>query len=199
MARLKPNMELNKRKDEELLAVSLSVPSAFGVIVDRYQGAFLRSAIGVVRRKEDAEDVVQDTFIKIYLNAAKFKKVEGASFKSWAYKVLVNTANNHYRKLKKNLERVEYIDNASSDFLIDDSVLASQKQVDIKEMVFKVLSYLPRHLSAVLKKYYIDDKPQQVIADEEGVSLDTIKMRLFRARKMFKKITNENKKLSWLI
>ena len=133
------------------------------------------------------------------MNAAKFKKVEGASFKSWAYKVLVNTANNHYRKLKKNLERVEYIDNASSDFLIDDSVLASQKQVDIKEMVFKVLSYLPRHLSAVLKKYYIDDKPQQVIADEEGVSLDTIKMRLFRARKIFKKITNENKKLSWLI
>ena len=191
--------KLKNLKDEELLAVSLNLPSAFGVIVDRYQAAFLRKAENVVRRKEDAEDVVQDTFTKIYFNAKKFKKVEGASFKNWAYKILINTANNHYRKLKKNLERFEYIGDSLSNSLIDDSVLSPEKQIDIKSAVLKVLNYLPEHLGAVLKKYYIDDKSQKIIANEERVSLSTIKMRLFRARKMFKKITSEDKKLSWII
>lgn len=192
-------LELNKLKDEELLTVSLSVPSAFGIIVDRYQNAFLRNAVGVVRRQEDAEDVVQDTFTKIYLGAKKFEKVEGASFKSWAYKILMNTASNHYRKLKKNLERFEYIGDNLNNSLTDDSILPLGKQIDLKGAVLKVLNYLPRHLRVVLSKYYIDDKPQKIIAKEEGVSLNTIKMRLFRARKMFKKITNEDKKLSWMI
>lgn len=191
--------KLKNLKDEELLTVSLNAPSAFGVIVDRYQGAFLRKAANVVRRKEDAEDVVQDTFTKIYFNAKKFKEVEGAGFKSWAYKILVNTANNHYRKLKKNLERFEYIGDDLNNSLADDSLVSPEKQIGLKEAVLNVLSYLPRHLRVVLSKYYIDDKPQKVIANEEGVSLNTIKMRLFRARKMFKKITNEDKKLSWMI
>ena len=191
--------KLKNLKDEELLAVSLNLPSAFGVIVDRYQAAFLRKAENVVRRKEDAEDVVQDTFTKIYFNAKKFKKVEGASFKSWAYRILVNTANNHYSKLKKNLERFEYIGDDLDNSLADDSVASPEKQIGLKEAVLNVLSYLPQHLSAALKKYYIEDKPQKIIANEEGVSLNTVKMRLFRARKMFKKTIREDKKLSWMI
>ena len=100
---------------------------------------------------------------------------------------------------KKNLERFEYIGDDSDNYLADGSILPPEKQIDIKGMVLRALNYLPQHLSIALSKYYIDDKPQKIIAREEGVSLDTIKMRLFRARKMFKKITSEDKKLSWMI
>ena len=56
-----------------------------------------------MKRKEDTEDTVQETFVKIYLNAKKFKKEKtGDSFKNWAYKILINCAISRYGKLKKN-------------------------------------------------------------------------------------------------
>jgi DNA-directed RNA polymerase specialized sigma24 family protein len=42
--------------------------------------------------QEEAEDIVQEAFTKIYINAAKFKKQEGAQFSSWGYRILINTA-----------------------------------------------------------------------------------------------------------
>ena len=88
--------------DEEILAISLVSPSVFEILVDRYQSAFLRKAGSIVKRKEEAEDATQETFVKIYLNAKKFKKEKaGDSFKNWAYKILVNCAISRYGKLKK--------------------------------------------------------------------------------------------------
>ena len=72
------------RADEELLKLSLEDPRYFSMIVDKYQDAFFRAAVRVVKQKEEAEDIVQEAFTKIYMNAPKFQKQEGASFKSWA-------------------------------------------------------------------------------------------------------------------
>src|SRR3989344_6165705 len=91
---------LELAKDEAILSASLRNPNLFGVLVDRYQEAFLRAAQRVVKTREDAEDIVQETFAKIYKNAKKFKKQAGIEFKSWAYKVLVNTSFSHYQRLK---------------------------------------------------------------------------------------------------
>ena len=84
----------NDLKDEEILAASLEKPAFFKILVDRYQEAFLRKALSILRRQEDAEDIVQETFVKIYFNGKKFKKMEGIEFKSWAYKILINTSFN---------------------------------------------------------------------------------------------------------
>src|SRR3990167_5396737 len=91
----------NNSKDEEILAASLEKPALFRILVDRYQDAFVRKALGIVRQKEEAEDIVQETFVKIYFNGQKFKKYDGIEFKSWAYKILVNTAISRYRKISK--------------------------------------------------------------------------------------------------
>jgi DNA-directed RNA polymerase specialized sigma24 family protein len=47
---------------------------------------------------------------------------------------------------------------------------------------------MPDHLRSVLQHYYMEDKSYRTIADEEGISISTLKMRLFRAKKMFKKL-----------
>ena len=52
--------------DEEVLKLAIAQPWLFGVLVDRYQIAFMRKALSIVRDKNDAEEVVQDTFTKIY-------------------------------------------------------------------------------------------------------------------------------------
>ena len=88
-------------KDEEILRSSLDQPAMFEILVEKYQEPLLRAALRVVRGREEAEDIVQEAFVKMYKNADKFQKLDGIEFKSWAYKVAINTAITHYRKLKR--------------------------------------------------------------------------------------------------
>lgn len=191
--------DLKNKEDEEILELSLGAPSAFGELVDRYQESFLRAAMKIVRQKEEAEDAVQETFVKIYKNAGKFKRVDGAVFRSWAYKILSNTALNRYKKLKLGFERFENYNPETHDLTADNERAEKVESSDTKSFIFKVLEKLPAHLSSVLKKYYLEDKSQKIIAGEEGVSATAVKMRLFRAKKAFKKIASGEKTLSWTI
>ena len=88
-------------KDEEILLASLKEPAFFELLVEKYHEPLMRAAWRVVRGREEAEDIVQEAFVKMYKNAHKFEKYEGIEFKSWAYKVTINTAITHYRKLKR--------------------------------------------------------------------------------------------------
>ena len=72
-----------KQKDHELLAESLENPSVFALLVDRYEEPFMRKIISITHSKEDAQDIVQEAFVKMYLNAKKFQLRESAAFSSW--------------------------------------------------------------------------------------------------------------------
>jgi len=177
--------------DEKVLKLSLSDPSHFGFLVEKYQTPFLRKALGVVRGREEAEDVVQETFVKIYKYGHKFKKEAGIEFKSWAYKILMNTAFTHYQKLKKSGANVEYLDTLiNSELPLDDGKdLAAIS--DAKATVNAVLEKMPEHLARVLKLYYLDDKPYKEIVTIEKISTAALKMRLFRAKRLFQKLSTD--------
>src|SRR5262245_59938532 len=87
--------------DAELLALSIEKPAYFEEIVARYQRAFVRKAVSILRDDNDAYDAVQETFVRIYTAARRFKPQEGASFSSWAYKILVNQCYTAYKKKHK--------------------------------------------------------------------------------------------------
>lgn len=184
---------MEEMKDEEILRASLEEPAIFEILVQRYQEPLLRAAMRVVRGREEAEDIVQEAFVKMYKNSGKFQKMEGIEFKSWAYKITINTAITHYRKLKR------------GEFLAEDpSVFESPKEdrevfdtrfsmaADAKTTVSEVLTKLPEHLRSVLGRYYLHDQSYKTIAQEENISIPTLKMRLFRAKKLFKKILDGN-------
>ncbi len=99
-----------EQKDEDILAASVQHPSLFALLVRKYEEAFLRKARGIVRDEAAAEDIVQEAFVKIYLNAKKFQKVEGASFSSWAYRIVINTALTQYMKQKREQGRTAQLD-----------------------------------------------------------------------------------------
>ena len=185
--------EPQEYKDEELLTRSLGNPAYFKLIVEKYQAPCLRTAFRVVKNREDAEDVVQDAMVRIYRNAEKFKTVEGATFKSWAYRILINTSINVYNKRKR--ERVAVV---SVDSEVYENTIAAHDEdieyrVHVKHLVETSLAMVPEHLRSVLKKYYLEEKSQNEIAKEEGSTVSSVKMKLFRARKYFKRIVEENK------
>ncbi len=179
------------QKDEEILRLSQEDPNAFGMLVERYQDAFLRAALRVVKQKEEAEDIVQEAFTKIYMNAGKFQKQEGASFKSWAYKIVLNTAFTHYRKAQKHRDNgVEF-----EDPVVLEQVLATSSNQEVpvsKQIVREVLKELPDDLREILSKHYLEDLAYTEIAKREKKTVSAIKMKLFRARAAFKKVAEQD-------
>lgn len=178
-------------KDEDVLRASQMEPALFEVLVDRYQDPLMRAAWRVVKSKEEAEDIVQEAFVKLYKNADKFEKLDGIEFKSWAYKVTINTAITHYRKLKRGEILVE--DPAVFNKAPEESAeMRISLASDARAVVENVLVKMPGHLQSVLRRYYLEDKSYQIIAQEERISIPTLKMRLFRAKRLFKKLSDQS-------
>ncbi len=188
------NLNENNLRDEEVLALSLEKPALFGILVNRYQEAFIRKALGILRQQEEAEDIVQETFVKIYFNGKKFKKMEGVEFKSWAYKILVNTAISRYRKISKKwqMESVDPLDlelASERDFSTEDTALAKET----KSVAADLISRLPKPLARLISLYYIEDKSYKEIAEQESLTVPALKMKLFRAKKLLKNIAKNDK------
>ncbi len=173
--------------DEELLAASLTHPSLFALLVRKYEEPFLRKAQSIVRSKEEAEDIVQEAFTKIYMNAAKFKKQDGAQFSSWGYRILINTALTHYQKQKRKGERQTELDEEIW-ALIPDKNLRQFEKKELTDEIASVLSRMPAPFAKALSSFFLEGKSQEEMANEEGVSVGAIKTRVHRAKKEFERI-----------
>ena len=179
--------EPQERSDEELLALSVQHPSLFALLVRKYEQAFLRKAQSIIKDPHEAEDIVQEAFTKIYINASKFKVVEGAQFSSWAYRIVVNTALTHYAKKKKSWEREAQLDEEIW-ALIPDKNLKQFEKKEIVDLVASVLTRMPAPMARALSSFFIDGKTQEEIAEAEGLSVGAVKTRVHRAKAEFKRI-----------
>lgn len=173
--------------DEELLLASVNHPSLFVHLVRKYEEPFLRKAQTIVRERESAEDIVQEAFTKIYLNAKKFKVVEGARFSSWGYRILINTALTHYMRRKRRGEQVIELDDEIWN-LIPDKNLRQFEKKEFEDEVAAVLTRMSPLFARALTGFFLEGKSQEELAREEGVSVGAIKTRVHRAKQEFKKL-----------
>ena len=176
-------IEHSTETDEKILVLSVEKPSAFAMLVDKYQTAFLRRARKIVGEDISA-DAVQDTFVKIYLNAKKFEKVEGASFKSWAYKILTNTCLTYAAKTGKERKAVMNLEPEIAENFPDLTSRWQEKLINKNEVV-SVLAKMSGTLRETLEDFFLKEKSQMEIALERGVSVGVVRTRLHRAKKKF--------------
>ena len=169
--------------DVQILKDSRNYPWMFGMLVDRYQAAFLRKASYLLRSHDAAEDAVQDTFLKIYKNAHKFTERRGASFNSWAYKILTNTCYSYVSRQVLRAGRVKTVDFNELDVSGDVDDSRTKEQVSL---VRSVLVRLPTNLSRLLSLYFFEEKSYEEIANIEHLSLSAVRSGLHRAKKQFK-------------
>lgn len=186
------HIDVNALSDREILALSVKQPRYFEELVKRYERQFIRKAISVLRNDEDAYDAVQETFVRIYVAANRFKEHEGASFSSWAYTVLVNQCYTLYKKR----ERASYVSFESEPELAE-SVADTSGNDDIetrfaKDRLLGLISKLPKLLRSVVEAHFIQGLPQKAIAEREGVSNGVIRTRVHRAKKELKKLDMQN-------
>lgn len=176
--------------DEELIARVQGHPWLFSVILERYQDAFMRKAKSIVFNELDAEEIVQDAFTKIYLNAHRFEVQAGASFSSWGYRILMNTAFTRYQKLVKEGQRFTNIDPEFEQFVGERENHSGFAEK--RDAIDRVLEKLPGHFAQVLRLHYLERWSHQDIAEQNGETAGTIKARIHRAKAAFRKEAGED-------
>lgn len=172
--------------DHEVLLRSQKEPDAFVELVARYEEAFLRKARTILRRQEDAEEVVQDTFTRIYLYADRFVPQEGASFSSWGYAILTRLAFTRYQKVKKEQGRTLVLEPEHYERLPDTEGFL--EELDARNEVLLVLSKLPEQAARLLRLQFLEGKTHEEMAEIEGVSVSAIKTRVHRAKRAAQKL-----------
>lgn len=170
--------------DGEVLRASKEDPDAFSVLVDRYEDAFLRKARSILYAREDAEEVVQDAFTRIYLYADRYVPQEGATFSSWGYSILIRLAFTRYQKVKKERGRTLALDPEHYERLADTDDF--EDTLTIRDEVLQALARIPEQASRVLSLQFLEGKTQEEIAAIEGSTVSAVKTRVHRAKKSFK-------------
>lgn len=168
--------------DEALLARSQSEPQCFSQIVARYQDAFFRKGRGIIRDEDLLADLVQDTFVKIYLNASKFQPQAGASFRSWAYRIFINTCYTAYKKQKREKDFLSTLDPELLALAPDEKVLSHESRWAFNDLLV-LISRLPKLLRRVAQLHLIEGYTQEEVAKIEGVAVGAVRTRLHRAKK----------------
>lgn len=186
-ARLARTTDPQELSDEQLLAASVREPDMFEHLIARYEQAFMRRARHILRVEEDAEDCVQEVFVKMYLNAERFHEVPGARLSSWGYAILTNTALTLYAKKKRRAGHTVELTPEHYESLRD-TTPGILELAERDDYVVRVLSKMPEALARVLELHFLRGIPQQEIAAEEGVTVGAIKTRVHRAKAEFRAI-----------
>lgn len=154
---------------------------SFGCLVDKYSRQLFSLIVKVVRNREDAEELTQDTFVKIFRGLSKFKGE--SSFSTWVYRIAYNTAISSARKKKYELLALEddELANVSEEAVADK--LGRTGQEERLELLDRALEQLPPDDRALILLFYFQEKPVEEIASISGLSVSNVKTRLHRIRK----------------
>ena len=155
--------------------------SVFGVLVDRYKEMIFTLALKMIKNREEAEEVSQDTFIKIYNSLNKFKG--DSKFSTWIYKIAYNTCLDRLKKNKKEENSISI--DEFSDHLVKtlDNALSALEEKERKQTIQNCLNLLSREENFLLTLYYFDDQNLDEIAKVMGINSNNVKVKLFRSRK----------------
>jgi RNA polymerase sigma-70 factor (ECF subfamily) len=125
---------------------------------------------------EEAEDALQDGFVKVFSNINSFRG--NGSFEGWIRRIMVNTSLNLHRK---NLKHYYHIDIADTETRISD-IRLNFDQLEVQDLL-NMIQELPNGYRLVFNLYEIEGYSHKEIADELGVSVNTSKSQLLKARR----------------
>lgn len=176
----------SERTDEEIAQlVQAGNIEPFGELVKRYEAKMMRYARKFLSISEDIEDVVQEVFIKAYVNIKSFDSKK--KFSSWFYRI----AHNEFVNALKKHKRKRVFSFFELDILLPYSFVEDVKDADRQEtqkMVDKCLDKLEPKYREPIILYYLEDLNYREIADILRIPISTVGIRLKRARQKLKKI-----------
>ena len=171
--------------DEKLAALHLSGDEeAFPLLMRKYLTAIYNFAAQFVGYGQNAEDVAQETFIKVWKNLKKFNPAK--KFKPWLFRIARNSAIDYLRQRKLTIPLPGVHDdeeNGSAADLADPAPLPPEQatSLETKKAVRKIIEALPPIYGTMLKLYYLEEFSLPEIAKILAQPIDTVKSRHRRA------------------
>lgn len=158
--------------------------SAFSYFVETYQNMALTIAYRICGNVQDAEDVVQESFVKAYRNLHSYRA--DSKFSTWLYRIVYNTAITQTKVQMWISDREANVENAVA--LSGESLEIDFEKAERKELVTETLQQMPKGDALLLTLYYLEDNSVKDIAKITGLNDSNVKVKLFRARKLFKEL-----------
>lgn len=163
------------QEENQIIAEICSGIDKYELLVRRYHVGLIIHCEQLVHNRADAEDIVQEAFVKAYASLSSFDPTK-ARFSTWLYKIATNLAIDFLRRQKRRVD-VQDIEE------IAETTMPSFMEDEERQAVRRAVSGLmPPHYRTVIEQYYWQGKSYQEIADAQGVPLNTVRTWLKRAK-----------------
>ena len=156
---------------------------ALRVIIERYKNHVFKVIFAVVRDAQEAEDLTQETFIKM-VDALSTYQSQG--FKTWLSRIALHKAIDFHRKKRKSMEDLLAFDQEYEHLIKVNSVEQAFLEQEQISLVHQSVDKMPVNYRHVVYSYYIEGKTYSEIANQYQMAEKTVEMRLYRARKWMK-------------
>ncbi len=169
-------------RDADLMQqIAAGDEGALSVLMHRHGGYCFRLALRITGQRDSAEDVVQETFVRVWQNAARWQSPDeaGAQFTTWLYRVVSNLAIDELRRRKPGV--FDVLDEAFAD-----SGESPERQLAVRDdarEVMAALDGLPERQRAAFALCFYEEKTNQQAADIMGVNVKALEGLLVRARR----------------
>ena len=176
------------KEDEPVLVAAAQAGDivAFETLVGRYERKILRLAQNITQNREDAEDVMQEAFLKAYEHLSGFQG--NSRFYTWLVRIAVNQALMKLRKRRPNVVSIDEEVNTGEDLIpreIEDwgpSPEDRYKQTELSDILSEVIADLDPSFRIVFQLRDIEELSTEETAEALGLSIPAVKSRLLRAR-----------------
>lgn len=154
--------------------------SQFSYFVETYKDMAYSVAFSIIHHKEDAQDAVQEAFVKAYRSLHKFR--QDAKFSTWFYKIVVNTSLNKVKRTKTvkdvSIDKV-------SDTLFEQTAATYKnlEQAEQQKYIGIALDELHNEDRLILTLYYLNENSLEEITEITDIPPENLKVKLHRARK----------------
>ncbi len=166
--------------------------SKYSYFIGKYKGMAFSIAYRIVNNREDAEEVVQDAFLKAFRSLAKFRK--GSKFSTWFYRIVVNTS---LTKVRSTIPKPESLDDAGMSGDPPAEIESAYRSLELSEqktLVNEALDELSMEDRLLLTLYYLNENSIDEITEITGIAGDNVKMKLHRARNRLHTVLNRKLK-----
>jgi len=152
---------------------------SFSAIASKYQNMVFSIVLKIVENREDAEDITQEIFIKVFKSIQQFR--EDSEFSTWLYRIAYNTTLSELRKRKLFFTSIEdnYID-------INESITDEDEDEETKiklQHLDKAMKRLPPDEIFLLTLHYMDGQSVENISQISNLTVSNVKVKLYRIRK----------------
>ena len=188
---------LRMMADEQLVVLyAQGNNSAFDVLLNRHKSSVYSYIYFIVRNKELAEDIFQETFVKVITTIKQGRYTENGKFKAWMNRIAHNLIIDNFRQersenvVSNDEVEVDLFNNMKlCDGTVEDSLVKTQVLSDVRKLV----QHLPDSQREVLEMRYYQDMSFKEIADVTGVSINTALGRMRYAILNMRRLADENR------